>query len=128
HPQRAGAVEGDGHRGSRYGQDPRRRLYAARGQLCGSKRTTVALRWLTTHRRCCESNARPIGPLSEPRVGVITLLAALVPELARAPGANASSKESSSLATHRLPAASNATPARVVRPALGVVTIVAGTR
>src|SRR5207302_10227178 len=36
--------------------------------------------------------------------------------------------ESSSLATHRLPAPSNATPASAVRPALGVVTIVAGTR
>src|SRR6058998_1434868 len=94
----------------------------------GSNRTTVALWWLTTHRRWCESNASPIGPLSEPRVGVITLLAALVPELASAPGAKASSKESSSLATHRLPAASNATPASVARPALGVVTIVAGTR
>src|SRR6266581_4003046 len=69
-----------------------------------------------------------MGPLSEPRVGVITLLAALVPELDNAPGSKASSTESSSLATHRLPAASNATPASVVRPALGVVTIVAGTR
>src|SRR5437016_246358 len=58
----------------------------------------------------------------------MTVLASLVPELASASGSNASSKESSSLATQRLPAASNATPASMVRPALGVVTIVAGTR
>src|SRR2546429_8927861 len=69
-----------------------------------------------------------MGPRSERRLGRITVRATLVPELASAPGSKASSNESSSLATHRLPTASNATPASIVRPALGVVMIVAGTR
>src|SRR5690242_613315 len=69
-----------------------------------------------------------MGPLSEPRVGVITVLAALDPELASAPGSKPSSNESSSLATHKLPALSNATPDSVLRPPLGVVRMVAGTR
>src|SRR5690242_16550550 len=69
-----------------------------------------------------------MGPLSEPCVGVTTVLAALDPELESAPGSKPSSNESSSLATHRLPALSNATPDSVLRPPLGVARIVAGTR
>src|SRR5688572_11615078 len=90
----------------------------------GSKRTTVPVSKFATHNLCNPSNAIPDGARSDCSVGAMTVLATLSPEAARTSGENARTRESSALATHMVPASSNAMPLMVSRDALDVVTVV----
>src|SRR5206468_1850802 len=93
-----------------------------------SRRTKVPLSWLATQRRWAGSNARPVGALSEPELVAITVVALLKPELVSSAGPNARTRLSSALVIHISPRESNATPTSVWSRALGVVSVVAGTR
>src|SRR5207247_6431977 len=64
----------------------------------------------------------------EPPFGSFTALAAVKPELVSSAGSNASIRLSSALVIHISPLGSNATPNSVWSLALGVVSVVAGSR